>query len=183
LAIVTQVNADGTIETVSGDWDGASGSEATFAGSSHVVANGPAYSSAVNSFSQVMGMYIIGYAIPAGVTHPVPAPPPAVPADNTLAFIKTSNTTNGQVEVHLASATSGYQTRTLQTATTFANESDGVWQLLPNEDLAFIKTSNTANGHVEVHIASRASGYQTRTLQTATTFANETDGVWEIVVS
>lgn len=101
---------------------------------------------------------------------------------NTLAFIKTANTPNGHVEVHLASGTSGYMTRILETATTFANESDGVWQLLPNQDLAFIKTSNTPNGHVEVHIASRASNYQTRTVETPTTFVNESDGTWSLLV-
>ena len=104
-----------------------------------------------------------------------------VSVTNTLAFIKTRNTPNGHVEVHLASGASGYQTRTLETATTFANETDGQWQLLPNQDLVFIKTSNTPNGHVEVHIASRASNYQTRTVETATTFANETDGQWQLL--
>ncbi|HLN24189.1 MAG TPA: hypothetical protein VK558_09425 [Patescibacteria group bacterium] len=46
-------------------------------------------------------------------------------------------------------------------------------------NLAFIKTSNTPNGHVEVHIATATSGYQQRSLETATTFANELDGVWQ----
>jgi sulfur relay (sulfurtransferase) DsrF/TusC family protein len=99
-----------------------------------------------------------------------------------LAFIKTSNTPNGQVEVHIASRASNYTTRILETPTTFVNESDGVWQLLPNQDLAFIKTSNTPNGQVEVHIASRASNYTTMTLETPTTFANESDGVWALLV-
>ena len=103
------------------------------------------------------------------------------PISRSLAFIKTNNTPNGHVEVHLASESSGYQTRILETATTFLNESDGVWQLLPNEDLAFIKTNNTPNGHVEVHIASRASNYQTRILETATTFFNESDGLWQLL--
>ena len=111
--------------------------------------------------------------------------PTTVPKSNngvgTLAFIKTTQTPSGHVEVHLASGTSGYQTRTLETATTFVNETDGVWQLLPNQDLVFIKTSNTPSGHVEVHIASRASNYQTRTLETATTFANESDGLWQLL--
>jgi hypothetical protein len=98
-----------------------------------------------------------------------------------LAFIKTSNTPNGQVEVHIASSSSNYQNRILETPTTFANESDGTWQLLPNLDLAFIKTSNTPNGQVEVHIASRSSNYQNRVLETPTTFANESDGTWSIV--
>src|SRR5207237_767039 len=90
-------------------------------------------------------------------------------------------TPSGRVEVHLASGSSGYQTRTLQTATTFVEETDGVWQLVPSLDLVFIKTGGTASHHVEVHIASRASNYQTRTLQTATTFAEETDGVWQLL--
>jgi hypothetical protein len=58
-----------------------------------------------------------------------------------------------------------------------------VWQLLPNLDLVFIKTSNTPNGHVEVHIASRASNYQQRIVETLTTFANENDGVWSLLPS
>jgi len=98
-----------------------------------------------------------------------------------LVFVKTANTPNGHVEVHIASRSSNYQTRTLETATTFANETDGTWQILANQDLAFIKTANTPSGHVEVHIASRSSNYQTRTLETATTFANETDGTWQLL--
>jgi RNAse (barnase) inhibitor barstar len=101
-------------------------------------------------------------------------------ANNDLGFIKTSNTPNGHVEVHIASAASGYQQRTVETATTFVNELDGTWQLLTNNDLAFIKTGNTPNGHVEIHIATAASGYQQRTVETATTFVNELDGVWQL---
>lgn len=99
-----------------------------------------------------------------------------------LAFIKTSNTPNAHVEVHIASRASNYQVRILETATTFADESDGVWQILPNLDLTFIKTSNTPNGHVEVHIASHSSNYQTRTVEVATTFANESDGTWSLLL-
>jgi hypothetical protein len=69
----------------------------------------------------------------------------------------------------------------LQTATIFANETDGVWQLLSNEDLVFIKTSNTPNSHVEVHIASRGSNYQARIFELPTTFLNETDGTWSLL--
>jgi hypothetical protein len=99
----------------------------------------------------------------------------------TLAFIKTANTPSGDVEVHLASGPSGFRTRILETATTFGNETDGTWQLLPNQDLVFIKTTNTPNNRVEVHIASRASNYQTRTLETSTTFGDETDGTWQLL--
>ena len=109
--------------------------------------------------------------------------PATVHINNTLSFIKTANTPSHHVEVHLASGTSGYQTRILEVATTFVNETDGVWQLQPNQDLVFIKTSNTPNGHVEVHIASKASNYQTRILETATTFVNESDGVWQLLAN
>lgn len=100
-----------------------------------------------------------------------------------LIFIKTSNTPNGHVEVHVASGKSNYQTRVLEVATTFVNENDGTWLMTDWDhdgipDLVFIKTSNTPNGHVEVHIASGKSNYQTRVLEVATTFANENDGTW-----
>ena len=49
VALVTQVNSDGTIETVSGDWNGQSGSEAHFSSTSHVVLNAPAYAPTVGS--------------------------------------------------------------------------------------------------------------------------------------
>lgn len=117
----------------------------------------------------------------AWVRQPMTVTHSAIAVANTLGFIKTAHTPSGHVEVHLASGMSGYMTRILETPTTFVNETDGVWQLLPNQDLAFIKTKNTPNGHVEVHIASRASMYQTRTLETATTFVNETDGVWQLM--
>jgi hypothetical protein len=100
-----------------------------------------------------------------------------------LVFIKTSNTGTGKVEVHIASGASKYQTRILETGTTFAPETDGTWLMADYDrdgipDLVFIKTSNTGTGKVEVHIASGASKYQTRILETGTTFAPETDGTW-----
>jgi hypothetical protein len=55
--------------------------------------------------------------------------------------------------------------------------------LLPSEDLVFIKTSNTPNGHVEIHIASRASNYQTRIVEIPTTFSNKSDGTWSLLFS
>lgn len=79
-----------------------------------------------------------------------------------LVFIKTSNTPNGHVKVHIASGSSKYHTRILEVPTTFANENDGMWLMadwdrdnLP--DLVFIKTSNTPNGHVELHVAAGKS--------------------------
>ena len=67
VAIVTQVNANGTINSVSGDFGGKSGSQATFAGSSHVLAN-PAYGSAVDTFASAVGMWVTGYVVPVGLT-------------------------------------------------------------------------------------------------------------------
>jgi len=68
VAIVTQVNGDGTIESVSGDWNGDSGTEAQFASTSHVVLNTPAYASTVGSAPAVMGMTISGFIAPVGLT-------------------------------------------------------------------------------------------------------------------
>jgi hypothetical protein len=102
-----------------------------------------------------------------------------------LAFIKTDNTRDGQVEVHTASRSSNYQDMMHFDPTAFVNETDGVWQLLPNLDLAFIKTEpqdNTPNAHVEVHIASRASNYQDiMHFEPPTAFVRETDGVWQLL--
>ncbi|GAP84323.2 putative fg-gap repeat protein [Rosellinia necatrix] len=102
-----------------------------------------------------------------------------------LAYIKTSNTGTRSVEVHIASSASGFQTRIVATGTTFGEETDGTWLLAPSKsgalpDLVFIKTSNTPSGRVEVHIASGSSGYRTRTLETATAFGNEDNGVWSL---
>jgi hypothetical protein len=66
VAIVTQVNSDGTIESVSGDWNGQSGTEAQFSSTSHVVLNTPAYDGTVGGTPSVMGMTISGYIAPKG---------------------------------------------------------------------------------------------------------------------
>ncbi|RYP51355.1 hypothetical protein DL768_003283 [Monosporascus sp. mg162] len=102
-----------------------------------------------------------------------------------LAYIKTSNTGTKSVEVHIASSSSNFKTRIFAAGTTFAPETDGTWLLVPSKsstlpDLVFIKTSNTPSGKVEVHIASGASSYRTRTLETATVFSNENNGIWKL---
>ncbi len=66
VAIVTQVNSNGTIESASGDWGGQSGSEATFSSTSHVVLNSPAYDGTVGGTPSVIGMTISGYIAPKG---------------------------------------------------------------------------------------------------------------------
>ncbi len=56
VAIVTEVNRDGTIETVSGDWGGENGGgEAHFASTSHVVHNSPAYAGSEGTSPSTMG--------------------------------------------------------------------------------------------------------------------------------
>ena len=66
VAIVTNVLADGRIETASGDWNGQDGSEAQFSRTSHVVLNTPAYPGVVGSQPGVIGMKISGFISPAG---------------------------------------------------------------------------------------------------------------------
>ena len=81
VAIVTAVYSNGTIETVSGDWNGESGSEARFSSTSHVVLNAPAYSGALGGRPAEMGMTISGFVAPAGLgaggSSPAPAPAPS----------------------------------------------------------------------------------------------------------
>ncbi len=64
VAIVTQVNSDGTIETVSGDWGGTGSTEAGFASTSSVVLNSPAYASTVGTSPSIMDMTIVGFVSP-----------------------------------------------------------------------------------------------------------------------
>ena len=66
VALVTKVNANGTIEAVSGDWGGSGVSEAAFSSTSTVALNAPAFSSAVGDTPGPIGMTISGYVSPAG---------------------------------------------------------------------------------------------------------------------
>ena len=67
VAIVTAVNADGTIETTSGDWGGHGGTEAGFSSTSSVVLNAPPYVEAVGKVPPQMGMVLSGFIAPVGV--------------------------------------------------------------------------------------------------------------------
>ncbi len=68
VAVVTQINADGTIETVSGDWNGTGDTEAAFASTSQVVLNAPAYDPTVGGAPSTMGMTISGFVSPAAMS-------------------------------------------------------------------------------------------------------------------
>ena len=74
VAIVTQVNDDGSIESVSGDWNGDGESEAAFSSSSHAILNAPAYDSTVGDAPGVIGMTISGFITPDGAAA---SPPPS----------------------------------------------------------------------------------------------------------
>ncbi len=71
VAIVSAVNANGTIQTISGDWGGQNGSEEVFSSTSQIVVN-PAFPSAVDTTSNVMGMTISGYVAPVGASASPP---------------------------------------------------------------------------------------------------------------
>ncbi|TGO22050.1 hypothetical protein BPAE_0184g00020 [Botrytis paeoniae] len=101
-----------------------------------------------------------------------------------LVFIKTENTGTGTTEVFVASGSSNYQERLISTGTVFPIENNRFWQLGPysiNGDLIYIKDANTVTGTIEVHIASRASGYQTKLLGVGSTFAQEQNGFWQLI--
>jgi surface antigen len=68
VAIVTQVNSDGSIETVSGDWGGTGATEAAFSSTSAVVWNTPAYAGTVGTVPSIMGMTISGFIAPIGLS-------------------------------------------------------------------------------------------------------------------
>lgn len=86
VAIVTQVNGDGSIVTVSGDWNGQSGSQAYFASTAHVVVNQPAFPGVVGSTAAPIGMTISGFISPVGIPASTPAAPPPGP-EGSQAFL------------------------------------------------------------------------------------------------
>ncbi|KAI1310681.1 hypothetical protein F5Y03DRAFT_403059 [Xylaria venustula] len=93
-----------------------------------------------------------------------------------LVYIKTRETTNGKVEVHIADAKSQYQ-RMNHYVSSLEIEDNGAWTMARNGDLVYIKTKNTSSGTVECHIASRKSKYQ-QTQSITTSFGIEDNGTW-----
>jgi hypothetical protein len=75
VAIVVQVNSNGTIETLSGDWEGSGSSEAAFSSTSRVVLNAPAYAGVVGTRPAIIGMVLSGFVSPVGGSAgPAPTP-------------------------------------------------------------------------------------------------------------
>jgi len=81
--------------------------------------------------------------------------------DGDLYYVKSKSVASGQVEIHTASRTSGYQTQLSGGAVSrFAAYEAGNGNLVIDDgNLFLIKTRDTA-GNVEVHSATRTSGYQ-----------------------
>lgn len=79
---------------------------------------------------------------------------------NDLWYIKTKNTGSGRVELHSATAASGYKSGEDIATYISTNDQGNGWFQMVGTELFFIKTKNTGDGHVEVHSATRASGYQ-----------------------
>jgi len=87
VAIVSKVNPDGSIVTVSGDWNGQSGSEAYFSSTSHVLVNQPAYPGVVGTSPGVIGMTISGFISPAGLPASQTTQPSAPLPEASQAFL------------------------------------------------------------------------------------------------
>lgn len=101
--------------------------------------------------------------------------------DGDLYFIKTKNTGSGRIEVHTATRDSNY-TRGAHYATAYGQGeiNNGTFQMV-GKDLYFIKVRNTG-GTIEVHAVTGASGYQTFSVHSATSFglADADNGSWRM---
>jgi hypothetical protein len=81
-------------------------------------------------------------------------------------FIKTRNTGSGRVEVHSATAGTGYQNGQHNVSWFGTGDQNNGWFQMEDTDgdarpdLVFIKTHNTGTGRVEVHWRTAASGFQ-----------------------
>jgi len=103
-----------------------------------------------------------------------------------LVYVKTRNCESSKIEYHVASKASNYQQFTQHVATDFSVEDNGTWCVSPTcsgdfADLYYIKTRNTGSGKVEVHAVSASSGWKSRMVDVATSFAPEESGRWLMV--
>jgi hypothetical protein len=105
-----------------------------------------------------------------------------VETGRTLYFIKTKDATSGKVEVHTATNGSGYQSgEHLETRFSTAEQDNGWFQMVGNA-LWYIKTRNTGSGKVEIHLATRASNYQSgASMTTWLTTADQNNGYFQMV--
>jgi hypothetical protein len=90
----------------------------------------------------------------------------------TLYFVKTRNTGSGYVEIHSATAASGYK-RGIDVVTRFSEAiaGEGVWQMV-GPDLYFIRTDDASAGpYIEIFSATAKSGYRSG-IDVTTRFGN-----------
>jgi len=109
-----------------------------------------------------------------------------VAGNDDLVCIKKGPTTgSGKTELHRLSASDNYQKYSLQTGTGLhlSTGSDFAFALTAEEDLVCIKMGpSTGCGKTEVHILSKASNYQTFTLQTPTPLHITNHREWAFVM-
>lgn len=103
--------------------------------------------------------------------------------DGDLYFVKLRNTDTGAVEVHRATASSGYKDFAIQTATAFSttDADNGIWTV-DSSDLYFIKTRNTGDDQVVIYRAGLESNYSKLDIQSATCIpqSDSSDGTWAV---
>ncbi|MFC0313712.1 hypothetical protein ACFQNE_07160 [Gordonia phosphorivorans] len=97
-----------------------------------------------------------------------------------LWFIKTKNTGSQQVEVHNATASSGYRGSSVHAVTWIGSaDANNGWFQMSGNDMVFVKTTNPGSGKVEVHDASAASGYRSATVHAPSWFSpNDRSNGW-----
>jgi hypothetical protein len=84
VAIVTQVNPDGTIESVSGDWGGRGNTEGGYSSTSIVHNDSPAYPGQLATSPNAMGTTISAFVAPVGVSVTPVIAATSVPAGHVL---------------------------------------------------------------------------------------------------
>ena len=107
-----------------------------------------------------------------------------------LAFVQTSGTDSGQVELSYATAASGYRHidgGPWATGFDCSEFGGGTWHLADMNgdgrlDLGFVKTANTGSGRIEAYYAAAADGYQTvEGGYTEFDVADGPNGTWQLV--
>jgi hypothetical protein len=106
-----------------------------------------------------------------------------------LYAIRTANTGSGQVEVHVLSEASGYQSFLLHAATAMAAVPANQWQFTIGSfagdrasDIYAIGYAGTASNRVEVHVLSAATTYTSWLTHAATALAVVPPGSWQFLV-
>lgn len=102
---------------------------------------------------------------------------------STLWFIKTKNTTNGQIVIHSTGPDSNYQTATSYSTPLSTTDANSGWFQMDGSNLWFIKTKNTTNGQVVVHELSPLNYYQTATSTSTALSSNDADNGWFQIVN